>query len=60
MTGQSANSATTAVEYHDRLLLEENRVRTDIILSLPETSRLIGSHSAMLLLGAGRDWTGET
>jgi hypothetical protein len=55
MTGQSANSVTTAVEYHDRLPPEENRVRTDTILSLPEVSRLIGSYSAMLLLGAGRD-----
>jgi len=55
MTGQSANSATTAVEYQDRLPPEENRVRTDTILSLPETSWLVGLHSAMLLLGAGGD-----
>jgi len=60
MTGQSANSVTTAAEYHDRLSPEENRVRTDTILSHPEISWLIGSHSAMLLLGAGRDYTGET
>ena len=55
MTGQSANSVTTAVEYHNRVSPEDNRVRTDTILSLPEISRLIGSHSAMLLLGAGRE-----
>jgi hypothetical protein len=55
MTGQSANSVTTAVEYHDRLLPEDYRVRTDTILSLPEVSRLLRPHSAMLLLSAGRN-----
>jgi hypothetical protein len=55
MTGQSANNFTTAAEYHDRLPAGENRVRTDVILSLPEVSRLIGSDSAMLLLGARKD-----
>jgi hypothetical protein len=55
MTGQSANSVTTTVEHQDRLLPKENRVRTDTILSLPEISRLLGLHSAMLLLSAGRN-----